>query len=187
MASGIDGFWNSAETRCTALDRGPGRWIETLGAGSRPTALDRGPRTWIEDLDPVPWTLKPWPAANIQNQDKKKTKQSCNEVTDTPEKSIRKRCWLRTTKIMQNMKTAVWRLLQFIKNPQKWCLGAFRKGFWKNVRTSVSASDSILINFGVTWVILENFGEPSKSRGVPKTTQKIKCGYFLAPKGDWKA
>ena len=71
------------------------------------------------------------------------------------------------------MKKGVWRLPKFIKNLPEWCPGALRKGFWKNVRTSVSASDSILSNFGATWATLVDFGDPSKSRGAKKRSKKL--------------
>ena len=72
------------------------------------------------------------------------------------------------------------------KSP-KWCPGPLRKGFWKKVGKHVNANDSMLRHFGVTWAILVDFWEPSKSRGVPKTVPKIEYGDFLAPKGGWKA
>ena len=33
-------------------------------------------------------------------------------------------------------------------------------------------------NFGATWAILDDFGGPLKSKGVPKTDQKIEYGDF---------
>ena len=46
----------------------------------------------------------------------------------------------------------------------------------------MSASDSILINFGATWAILVNFGEPSKSRGCQKRHKKLNTATFWHPK-----
>ena len=36
-------------------------------------------------------------------------------------------------------------------------------------------------------MFLVDLGDPSKSRGVPKTTQQIEYGGFLVSKSDWKA
>ena len=60
-------------------------------------------------------------------------------------------------------------------------------GILKKVRKHVNANDSILKHFGVTWSTFVDFGDASNSRGMPKTDQRIECGYFLAPKGAWKA
>ena len=49
-----------------------------------------------------------------------------------------------------------------------------------------SAGNRIVRHFGVTWAILVDFGDPSKSEGAPKAVQKIEYGDFLAPLGGQK-
>ena len=44
----------------------------------------------------------------------------------------------------------------------------------------------IVRHFGVTWASLADFGDPLKSKGAPKTAQKIQYGDFLAPWGGQK-
>ena len=42
-------------------------------------------------------------------------------------------------------------------------------------------------HFGATWAISGDLGDPSKSKGVQKTTRKIQYGDFLAPRGGQEA
>ena len=50
-----------------------------------------------------------------------------------------------------------------------------------------SASLRKRCQFNVTWPILVGVGDPLKSKGAPKTAQKIQYGDFLAPLGGQKA
>ena len=56
------------------------------------------------------------------------------------------------------------------------------KWLWKKVRTSVSASDSVLNHFGVTWSILVDFGKPQNPGGCQKRSKKINTATFWHPK-----
>ena len=66
------------------------------------------------------------------------------------------------------------------KNQPKWCPGAFQGGSWKQVGARISAVEFLWGHFGATWPILDDFGGPLKSKGAPKTSQKIQYGDFWA-------